>query len=791
MKQHIPVSLCLIVRDEEKKIKTCLDSVHQFVDEILITDTGSTDETKKVLAELPYAGKIKVSDFNPKTNPEAFFEDGKIKDFAAARNFNFKQASHKWIIWMDADDVYRGIEYLQSLLAIADERSVDGYYLHYWYTLDEKGNPLENHKKLMIARNDGTFSWKGRVHEDLLPEPGRVRNLGENSQIVRIHAMGNADPAAKSARNLRILMDELNEQGDNPDARTLFYTARALIALGGRWTEAAECLEKYLELSGWVEEVREALYLLGECYIETRQLDKARVCAYKAMDAKPENPDAYFQLARILSLEEDWERAREWCELGFSRKIDKDAITFMPQRYTVMAPSVYAVILMNLGKIEEAKKYADQAVKNDPKNKGSISIQNLINYLNTNKTVTKSYANIAAYMKAKGEEWRIKELLGTVHPDLDANPIIAKLKYDFMPPVTWPKKSIAILAFGAVEAWSPLNEKKGGIGGSEEAILNLSRELKKLGYNVTVYTNTGKDDGEYEGVKWEMYTKFNGKDEFDTIVIWRATGMLEYKLKANKVLFDMHDVPQIGDWEKGRPDKVNAIMVKSNYHRNLLPEVEDEKFAIVGNGIKPEHFQHKVTRKPFRCIYSSAIDRGLDLLLDMWPQIHAEVPDAELHIYYGFQTFKALNKHNPERMRYCDRIEQKMIDLQPLGVYYHGRVDHETLAKEFLASDLWLYPTYFPEISCITAMKAQASGAIPVCTDFAALDETVQYGKKIKGDIYLPEVQEEFIKTTVDVLKDTKYKEETRDKMMPWAMDKFAWANVAKAWAAVIDGGTS
>ena len=87
----VSVSLCMIVKNEEEVLGRCLDSVAGFPDEILVTDTGSTDGTKAAAMERG----ARVFDFP--------WRD----DFAAARNFSFSQGRGTYLFWMDADDVVR------------------------------------------------------------------------------------------------------------------------------------------------------------------------------------------------------------------------------------------------------------------------------------------------------------------------------------------------------------------------------------------------------------------------------------------------------------------------------------------------------------------------------------------------------------------------------------------------------------------------------------------------------------------------------------------------------------
>jgi 2-polyprenyl-3-methyl-5-hydroxy-6-metoxy-1,4-benzoquinol methylase len=186
-------------------------------------------------------------------------------------------------------------------------------------------------------------------------------------------------------------------------------------------------------------------------------------------------------------------------------------------------------------------------------------------------------------------------------------------------------------------------------------------------------------------------------------------------------------------------------------------------------------------RNTKRIVYGSSYDRGLEHLLKMWPDVKKEVPDAELHVFYGWNLYDVMAKGNPQMQEWKEKMNKLME--QP-GITHLGRISHEAVQKEFESAGIWAYPTHFGEISCITAMKAQAYGAIPVVINYAALQETVQFGWKIDGDIYDEEAQEEFKLHLIGTLKegDAPLQEKKRTEMTSWAREKFAWSNVAKQW---------
>lgn len=193
--------------------------------------------------------------------------------------------------------------------------------------------------------------------------------------------------------------------------------------------------------------------------------------------------------------------------------------------------------------------------------------------------------------------------------------------------------------------------------------------------------------------------------------------------------------------------------------------------------------QHGVEKKrdPYKLIWMSSYDRGLEWLLQMFPTIKAQVPQVTLDIFYGWELFTAIHQNNPERQAWKKKINGLM---QQDGITHFGRVGHKELEKALSEAGIWSYPTDFGEISCISAMKAQCYGAIPVVSDFAALKETVQYGVKVPLDepykCRTKEWQETYIKALVEMLGSTH--DGMRQQMMEDAKSRFAWSSVAISW---------
>jgi glycosyltransferase involved in cell wall biosynthesis len=163
----------------------------------------------------------------------------------------------------------------------------------------------------------------------------------------------------------------------------------------------------------------------------------------------------------------------------------------------------------------------------------------------------------------------------------------------------------------------------------------------------------------------------------------------------------------------------------------------------------------------------------------MWPDIKKEIPDAELHVFYGWKLFHQFYHDNPERMEWMNKMNKLM---EQSGITHHGRVCQTEMEEWCKKCGIWAYSTSFYEINCISAIKAQAWGAVPVVINFAALKETVQFGKKVDGDIWDKETREEYKQALIEALKNDKWQEEQRTKMIPWAKGKYGWDKIAQQW---------
>lgn len=184
------------------------------------------------------------------------------------------------------------------------------------------------------------------------------------------------------------------------------------------------------------------------------------------------------------------------------------------------------------------------------------------------------------------------------------------------------------------------------------------------------------------------------------------------------------------------------------------------------------------TSRQHKLWWQSSYDRGLDVLLLMWPEIKEAVPDATLDICYGWDLFVAGYSNNPERMKWMDQMNQLM---RQDGITHHGRIGQKQMRQLRKQCGILAYPTYFTETNFIGGLESQLDGLVPVTMNLAALNETIGSGIKLDGNIRDQKVRDKYIKELVRLMKDKEGWETESKKAQKWAK-KYSWENIADQW---------
>jgi glycosyltransferase involved in cell wall biosynthesis/tetratricopeptide (TPR) repeat protein len=791
------IALAMIVKDTEpvEFLIRCLSTAAPYIDGIFLTlnskEEKESKDAKKLRKTLDTYAIVHM--FPPITFSYTKWEG----DFAKARNFNFNQvpAEFEYILWLDADDILRGGQNLRKIAEEALEKDFGAVFFNYLYRVEMDGDKIKNvlieHLRERLIRNDKRYIWVSPIHETLIPQ--RDTNQTDSGLCDVVHLSNDERASTAIFRNIDILEKQLESQGKQQDPRTIYYLAKAYFDLRTpeNWDKAMVMMKNYLfgsetnTPSGWAEERAQAYEYLAEIYRDRGQFNQALKCILNALQEDPKFPNFYIDMALIYMYSKDWAKAKFWAELSQSIPYPKTTLVTNPKDMQVRVMEVLFNVALNTNDLERAHELSEKILSYFPDSEDVKNRAIAIRAIRDNNVIAHKFIDVARFLNTTGQIDRLQSLVKAIPRQIEEEPIMIGLARDFMPPRRWGDNEIAILCGKGFEKWSPKNIET-GIGGSEEAVIYLSNELTKLGWKVTVFADPQDDAGIYDGVSYVPYYKMNPKDGFNILIVWRAVGAFDTVFDTKKTYLWLHDIQNPQEYMPSRLEKIDKIFTLSKWHRDNLPNVPDDMFMVTGNGINLSHFEEldkeNIERDPYRMVWTSSYDRGLEHLLKMWPDIKKDAPKANLHIFYGWNLFDTIHRNNPERLAWKTKIEELM---KQDGITHHGRVGQIDILREMYKAGVWAYPTHFGEISCITAMKAQAAGAIPVVCAYAALKETVQHGVKInvdESDIYDPDIKREFKNQLVKVLNLGKTQEDIREPMTKWARETFGWSTIADQW---------
>jgi len=248
------ISLCMIVKDEEEVLARCLESVKGCVEEMIIVDTGSVDNTLNIARQ--YTDWI--------------YDFAWHDDFAAARNVSFSKATKEYILWLDADDFIDGEQRskMEALKQMLQDDRPDVVFCPYDVGFDENHNVLTSFRRERIVRRCAQAVWRGRVHECIAP-------FGKCVEFpFRVTHLSSSKPRGR--RNLHIYQKWAAEEKLSP--RDTFYYGRELY-YHKLYSEAVAVLTEMINGDGWYVNQIEACKIRAFCLA---QLGK-RTDAYRSM----------------------------------------------------------------------------------------------------------------------------------------------------------------------------------------------------------------------------------------------------------------------------------------------------------------------------------------------------------------------------------------------------------------------------------------------------------------------------------------------------------------------------
>lgn len=292
----ISISLCMIVKNEERVLKRCLDSVKDIVDEIIIVDTGSYDKTKDIAKK--YTDKI--YDFK--------WED----DFSKARNFSFSKATKEYILWLDADDVILN-EDKEKLLELKSslDKNVDIVMMKYNIAYDKNGEATYSYNRERLVKRDKEYKWVSPVHEVIVPSGNIIF-----SDIAISHKK---EKKTYSKRNLNIFKNMI-KKGKKLDARQQYYYARELY-YHYMYNEAIQEFSKFFNRNdGWIENKISACLDMYNCYQALKDEENSLKILFKSFEYDIPRASVCCNIAKHFYLIGNYNTAIFWYDLATKLK---------------------------------------------------------------------------------------------------------------------------------------------------------------------------------------------------------------------------------------------------------------------------------------------------------------------------------------------------------------------------------------------------------------------------------------------------------------------------------------
>ena len=431
----------------------------------------------------------------------------------------------------------------------------------------------------------------------------------------------------------------------------------------------------------------------------------------------------------------------------------------------------------NSDKMTEEKKFTNNyscKVFWDDTLETTIQFSHLTNTCNKRRFFEKAYR----YKDCK-EYWPVsKKILDLISQDVYNQYEKAALKYDRHKKKS--KYDIVYFAGGLSAEWDPISNS---LGGSEQAIVLLSKYWADMNYKVAVYGNI-KQEMTLDNVDYFKDINFKASEYYNYLILWRSYGTdtaFLFDIKANKIIIDLHD---IGGTKllMDNLEKIDYIFPKSKFHSYSIYYQEPKniqerlmsKIRYMPNGVRIENFQKDlgIKRNPYRLCYTSCYTRGLETLVKYFmPELRKIIPEAELHIFYGFPKSDVFTEFN-------NKMNQLIFNTD--GVFEHGRVSMEKIIEEKCRSNFHLYFTSsIAETDCIAIRESLVAGCIPILGNKNVFNE--RDGLKFDYDDSDPESYKKIAKEVGSYMLDMKRCDNLR-AVLKKSKTIISWKDIAEEW---------
>ena len=316
--KEIKIVLLMIVKNEEKIIERCLDSVHSIIDYILISDTGSTDQTISIINEYIQKKNLKGALFHDEWKN---FGHNRTKNACQAREWllnnlnnlnNDIELSNTYFFTIDADMIVK----IDSSFSKNQLRNHPSFEI-------QQGNSHINYYNLRFFRADLNYSSIGATHEYW----GCDNVFPTILSTVMIDDRGDGGSKSdKFSRDIKLLLKGLEEEPNNE--RYMFYLAESY-RNSGDVENALEWYQKRILAKGFLEEVYISHQKRGELWLSVNQPEKAMMEWLKAYECIPERSETLFRVIQYYRQIGDHNSCFLYLEKALSIPYPKNCILFI------------------------------------------------------------------------------------------------------------------------------------------------------------------------------------------------------------------------------------------------------------------------------------------------------------------------------------------------------------------------------------------------------------------------------------------------------------------------------
>jgi glycosyltransferase involved in cell wall biosynthesis len=733
------LSICLnmIVKNESHIIRETLEMLLKKIpfSYWVICDTGSTDNTCEIIADFFQQKQIQGELYNHEWI-----------DFAHNRNLALQAAFQKtdWVFVFDADD-----EIIGNIDLVLNSE-VDGYQLHFGF---EKGI---SYQRVLLMNNHINWLYKSVIHEYVicLKSNPRIETLEGNYYIVSGKKGNRSKDPFKYKKDAELLEQSFYEAKKINDMiylRYAFYCANSYkdamipekamewykIVLSnncGNQEKYFSCLQLY-KLCVSMNKKEEGIYYLVEAHL----YDSERVeCVYELINHYM-NKD---QLKMANMYYETFVRSfYEKQEYLSNKNANINKLFVYPEIGDFLLP-FYLILLFDKLKLEGYKKQIKQmfTIVFSKKTKGmeEFFVSNFLFNLQffIDDCCDSSFLHLLQdYLNFLEEEYDNINLSSydyflchlTKYGITYGKQFKEEEKQDasyFSKEECKESKNILIYAGEIYLNWNYTYSISKPLGGSETAVASLAQVLPK-DWNIFV---TGSVEPEtIENVTYIPLHQLNDflcKNAFFAIIVSRFIDFYDRfpQIACYKSFIWAHDLDLISCQnvpyllQKWR-HKINACVCLTPWHKKLFQDKYPNlanKISVINNGLTLDKFVFEIKKVSNRFIYSSATERGLDRLLDLWPTITSYLHDAELLV---------CTYNNFPRNTWEQQIQRKLEHFT--NIKHLGKLDKDSLYSVMATCEYWLYPTHFCETSCITAMEMLMSEVICLYYPIGGLGDTL------------------------------------------------------------------